>query len=194
MLESKLTEALACISPDMQEIFLRNRERFVMSPYQSDTKVAGAFVANYARLGRHFLSCDLDGGATSLSELFHEVTHLIHNVIADQHQTYYWYRNSPPEISEGLAMGVELIATQAYSLFFNPHFVGPARARALEGAIMDLIEAALNTAYEAELHRHTNSSLSETWIDISNSANLGIHWQKLEAHRRFEYVEKLELL
>jgi oligoendopeptidase F len=193
-LESTLLEALSCISPLLQEIFVHNRERFVINPYQSDTKAGGAFIAEYPRMNKLLLSCDLDGSAGSLTELFHEVTHLIHGVVANQHQAYYWYRTSPPEISEGLAMAVELLATQAYPLFFKAPLVRQARCFVLEEAITSLVEAALNTAYEVEVHRQPNPSFSQIWIDLSNKANTGIDWQKLYSQRRLDYLETLDLI
>lgn len=193
-LEAALREILTGISPLFCELFDQNRNRFLIDPYDSEQKTGDSVVLHYARMGKYLLSSGLDGGALSLTEFFHEATHLLEAVAVNAAQSYYWYRQPPPEISEGLAISMELLSTEQYQSLYKPRFSEAARARIIEDQIITIVEHARNILFESTLYLNPDEPPGRIWTELSLQASPGMNWQKLEAFQGREYLDYLHLL
>jgi oligoendopeptidase F len=191
-LEERLKAFLYKLSPTFGSLFENNRSDFVLDPYARDSKDPQSFISSYARMGKSFLSTNLDGSAISLSELFHEATHLLQGAAVDQ--PYYYYRHHPPELSEGLAMAIELIATDFYDLFYAKPLVTVARAQVIQTHILDMMENARDTLFEAHLYNGTPENLGTIWAELADRATPGVSWKGVEKYRELGYLDNLQLL
>ena len=193
-LEQALRNTLAAVSPAFQELFDQHRHLFVLDPYDSEDKSGDSVVLHYARMGKYLLSARLDGGALSLTELFHEATHLLEAVSVHNQQAFYWYRQPPTEISEGLAIAMELISAEHYSGLYKPRFIDAARTRIIEDQIISLVEHARNILFERALYLNPESDPGAKWVEFAGKAFPSMNWTGLEAFRDKEYLDFLHLL
>jgi oligoendopeptidase F len=188
-LEQELLAFLQNFHPEAARLFLHHKDRFILDLYERPEKQDSSFFSYYGRLQKGLLSTNLNGSAISLSELFHEITHLLERVAASEKQPYFYYHHAPAELSEGLALGMELIATSAYERFFSRRVAPAARTGILQEGVIQLVELARDTLFECSLYTDGVEGCGKRWLELHQRAFPSIDWRGLEAFRDVAYLD-----
>ncbi len=193
VLELRVEEFLERLSPDFRALFHDNRQRFLLDLFNREEKFVNPFVSSFTRPDRVFLSTNLDGTATSLTEVFHETAHLIESFAALS-QTNYYYRNSPPETSEAIALATELIATRHYDLFYGDE-VNDAALLVIGEHITMLVDYARETLFELWLYQEggevSAKVRADKWNELVKRGGSLIDWEGCEKYQQVEYLDDL---
>ena len=159
-------------------------------------KAPGAYQASLNEARKPFVFSNAVGTHRDVETLLHEAGHAFHS-LACIDEPLLAYRHAPIEFCEVASMGMELLGSPFYSMFYDDADSHRARAEQIEGVIYILTWIATIDAFQHWLYKHPGHSRNErneAWLQIHNRFDGGLFdWSGLDAEHANAWQKQLHI-
>ena len=195
-LKAGCAKIFAQISPVFAEQFAIMDLSGLLDLQSCKGKAPGAYQASLNEARKPFIFSNAVGTHRDVETLLHEAGHAFHS-LACVDEPIFAYRHAPIEFCEVASMGMELLGSPFYSVFYNDADLCRARAEQLEGVIYVLTWIATIDAFQHWLYKHPGHSRterSEAWLKIHNRFDGGLFdWLGLDAEHANAWQKQLHI-
>jgi oligoendopeptidase F len=159
-------------------------------------KAPGAYQQSLTEARKPFIFTNAVGTHRDVETLLHEAGHAFHS-LACIDEPLFAYRHAPIEFCEVASMGMELLGSRFFSVFYGDADLRRARAEQIEGIIFILTWIATIDAFQYWLYEHPGHSRSErneAWLRIHNRFDGGLFdWSGLDAEHANAWQKQLHI-
>ncbi len=159
-------------------------------------KAPGGYQSTLNESRKPFIFMNAVGVDSDVRTLLHEGGHAFH-ALACAHDPLVDYRHGPMEFCEVASMGMELLAGEYLSVFYNPEDEDRSRTVHMEDAVSVLIWVATIDAFQHWIYEnptHTANDRRQSWLDICTRFSEGlVSWEGLEEEHTYLWQRQLHI-
>ena len=159
-------------------------------------KAPGGYQSALDEARKPFIFMNAVGVDGDVRTLLHEAGHAFHG-LACAHDPLVDYRHAPMEFNEVASMGMELLADQYLSVFYNYEDAQRSRTTHFEDSVFTLVWVAIIDAFQHWIYenpKHGRGARQKAWLDIRRQFGGDlIDWQGLEDEQASLWQRQLHI-
>jgi len=159
-------------------------------------KAPGGYQSTLSEARKPFIFMNAVGLDDDVRTILHEAGHAFH-ALACADEDLLDYRDAPMEFSEVASMGMELLADEHLSVFYNAQDLARSRREHLEGVIMLLPWVATVDAFQHWIYAdpaHGRSDRRKAWLEVYDRFSGGVvDWTDLEEEKACRWHRQLHI-
>ncbi|VAX37391.1 Oligoendopeptidase F [hydrothermal vent metagenome] len=184
------------VDPQLGAQFQEMQDLGVLDLESRKGKAPGGYQSTLNESRKPFIFMNAVGVDSDINTLLHEGGHAFH-ALACAHDSLLDYRHGPMEFCEVASMGMELLAGEYLSEFYNKEDAQRSRMDHLEDALSVLVWVATIDAFQHWIYenpKHTASDRKKAWLDIHNRFSTGcINWGGQEEEHAYLWHRQLHI-
>ncbi len=193
---SGVTEMLSRTDSELGLEFQDIAEMRLMDLTSRKGKAPGGYQQTLAEARKPFIFMNAVGLDQDVMTLLHEAGHAFH-ALAAASQFLYSYRHAPMEFCEVASMGMELLAGDFISVFYNPEDARRSRISHFEDILETLAWVATIDAFQFWIYEHPTHPRKEriqAWLAIRRRfAPAIVDWRGLEEIESYLWQRQLHI-
>ena len=167
-LTDKCRAIFTAVHPDLGEQFLDMTRRGDLDLESRKGKAPGGYQSTFHESRRPFIFMNAVGMHRDVRTLIHEGGHAFHS-LACRDEPLVQYRSAPIEFAEVASMGMEMLALDAYDVFYEGDDLARAKRMQLEGVVNVLPWIATIDAFQHWMYtnpEHTRDQRRQQWLAL----------------------------
>lgn len=192
-LEAGADKVFSAVDPVFSEDFDVLRTNHLLDLQSRKGKAPGGYQSTLDEARLPFIFMNATGRNQDLFTLLHEGGHAFH-ALAYRDEPLHGYRNAPIEFCEVASMGMEMMASERLSAFYNDADAQRARLSHLEDTIMLLPWIMRVDAFQHWLYTHpghTRKERADQWLALEERFGDELEWPELGEWRECSWINKL---
>lgn len=183
----------SAISPAFEQDFSVLRENRLLDLESRKGKAPGGYQSTLDEVRLPFIFMNAAGRNQDVFTLLHEGGHAFH-ALAYRGEDLHAYRNAPIEFCEVASMGMEMMACERLTAFYNSQDAARARTMHLEDIIILLPWIARVDAFQHWLYSnpgHTQQQRAQQWLQLEERFGDKLEWPEHAEWRECSWIGKL---
>jgi oligoendopeptidase F len=183
------------VSPALSKEFGVLRERNLLDLDSRKGKAPGGYQSTLDEARLPFIFMNAAGRNQDVFTLLHEGGHAFH-ALAYRNEPLFAYRDAPIEFCEVASMGMEMMASERLTSFYNADEARRAKVRHLEDIIILLPWIARIDAFQHWIYTHpghTRDERRQHWLELDARFGDELDWSECPEWREYSWVRQLHL-